>query len=142
MIIAVDVDGTCVTHAFPDLGKEIGAAPVLKELSDAGHRLVLWTMRSDKIDCDTSSDGTLHPNGGLYLTQAVEWFQSNEIALYGVNQNPDQGSWTHSPKAYAHVYIDDAALGAPLVYDPLICERPFVDWVATRAELVRIGALT
>lgn len=31
MIIAVDFDGTCVTHEFPYVGKEIGAAEVLKE---------------------------------------------------------------------------------------------------------------
>jgi hypothetical protein len=32
MIIAVDFDGTCVTHDFPHVGKDIGAVPVLKEL--------------------------------------------------------------------------------------------------------------
>lgn len=32
MIIAVDFDGTCVTHEFPRVGKDIGAVPVLKEL--------------------------------------------------------------------------------------------------------------
>lgn len=33
MIIAVDFDGTCVTHEFPRVGAEIGAAEVLKESS-------------------------------------------------------------------------------------------------------------
>lgn len=37
MIIAVDFDGTCVTHEFPRVGEEIGAAEVLKELTDKGH---------------------------------------------------------------------------------------------------------
>lgn len=32
MIIGIDFDGTCVKHAFPKIGEEIGAAPVLKEL--------------------------------------------------------------------------------------------------------------
>ena len=31
MIIAVDFDGTCVTHEFPRVGAEIGAAEVLKK---------------------------------------------------------------------------------------------------------------
>lgn len=38
MIIAVDFDGTCVTHEFPKVGEEIGAAPVLSgPFAVAGH---------------------------------------------------------------------------------------------------------
>ena len=33
MDIAIDFDGTCVTHEFPLVGKDIGAAPVLKALA-------------------------------------------------------------------------------------------------------------
>lgn len=50
MIIAVDFDGTCVTHEFPYVGKEIGAAEVLKELTDKGHKIILFTMRSQQLD--------------------------------------------------------------------------------------------
>lgn len=32
MVIAVDFDGTCVTHEFPKIGKDIGAIPVLRKL--------------------------------------------------------------------------------------------------------------
>ena len=32
MIIAIDFDGTCVTHDFPRVGSDIGAIPVLKNL--------------------------------------------------------------------------------------------------------------
>lgn len=32
-IIAVDFDGTVVTHAYPHIGNDIGAVPVLRELS-------------------------------------------------------------------------------------------------------------
>ena len=35
MEICVDFDGTCVTHEFPKVGKDIGAVPVLKKLVDA-----------------------------------------------------------------------------------------------------------
>ena len=45
MVIAVDFDGTCVTHDYPAVGKEIGAVPVLKALVQAGHKLILFTMR-------------------------------------------------------------------------------------------------
>ena len=48
--------------------------------------------------------------------------------LYGANENPSQKSWTNSPKVYAHMYIDDAALGCPLKMDLNLSDRPFVDW--------------
>lgn len=32
MDIVIDFDGTCVTHEFPLVGKDIGAVPVLKKL--------------------------------------------------------------------------------------------------------------
>ena len=44
--ICIDFDGTCVSHEFPEVGYDIGAAPVLKELVSNGHRLILFTMRS------------------------------------------------------------------------------------------------
>ena len=48
MYIAVDFDGTCVTHEYPNIGKDIGAVPVLKKLTDSGHKIILNTMRSGK----------------------------------------------------------------------------------------------
>ena len=47
MIICVDFDGTCVSHAYPDIGDDIGAIPVLKAMVEAGNLLILYTMRSD-----------------------------------------------------------------------------------------------
>lgn len=38
MIIALDFDGTAVTHEYPEIGKDIGAVPVLKELLEKGTR--------------------------------------------------------------------------------------------------------
>jgi len=130
MIIAVDFDGTCVTHDYPDVGKEIGAAPVLKRLTDAGHKIILWTTRS---------------NNDAYkfdLVAALYWFEDHDIPLYGINRNPKQ-DWSTSPKAYAQIYIDDAALGCPLKYDIRLSDRPFVDWKQVEKKLQRIfGGLT
>ena len=50
MEICIDFDGTCVTHDFPKVGKDIGAIPVLKKLIENGHNLILFTMRSDDQD--------------------------------------------------------------------------------------------
>lgn len=30
MIFCIDFDDTCVTHEYPNIGKDIGAIPVLK----------------------------------------------------------------------------------------------------------------
>ena len=111
LYIGIDFDGTCVTHEYPKVGKDIGAVPVLKKLTDSGHLLILNTMRS-----------------GKELDDAAQWFIDNDIPLYGVNENPSQKSWTLSPKVYAHLYIDDAALGCPTKFDPAVSDRPFVDW--------------
>jgi hypothetical protein len=111
MYIAIDFDGTCVTHEYPRVGKDIGAVPVLKKLTDSGHQLILNTMRS-----------------GKELVDAVQWFADNDIPLYGANENPTQKEWTLSPKVYAHLYIDDAALGCPLMFDHAVSNRPFVNW--------------
>ena len=43
MDIVIDFDGTCVTHEFPLVGKDIGAIPVLKKLVENGHNLILFT---------------------------------------------------------------------------------------------------
>ena len=124
-IICIDFDGTCVTHEFPDVGKDIGAVPVLKKLVKAGHQLILYTMRSEKNTLD----------------DATHWFANNDIPLYGINENPEQKSWTLSPKPFAHLYIDDSALGAPLKYDypGFILNRPFIDWEKVENVLLEQG---
>lgn len=123
--IAIDFDGTVVTHEYPNIGKNIGAIPVLKRLVREGHDLILFTMRS-----------------GDKLLDAVQWFKDNDIKLAGVQYNPTQGKWTTSNKCYAALYIDDAALGAPLVYEEAICDRPFIDWNKVELIMEEIGYLT
>lgn len=128
MTIIVDFDGTCVTHDFPRIGKDIGAVPILKKLVEKGHRLILFTMRSDRLEAKPVLDPTIQNVTGKFLTEAVQWFKDNEIELYGIQTNPTQKSWTTSPKAYAELMIDDSALGCPLKYNPELSEKMFVDW--------------
>lgn len=139
MIIAVDFDGTCVTHEFPKVGREIGAAPVLKALTDAGHQIILFTMRSYLDESlKTSIDGD--PIETCTLTDAINWFKKHDIPLFGVNENPTQKSWTSSPKPYAHYYIDDAGLGIPLMISSL-SKRPYVDWDLVKYHLHAKGLI-
>jgi hypothetical protein len=144
MDILIDFDGTCVTHDshnFPKVGKDIGAVPVLKELVSKGHRLILFTMRGTHTGDDVKSPitGSPTPNGGL--KEALAWFEENDIPLYGVQTNPTQAEWTNSPKAYGQLMIDDTALGAPLKYDPSMCDRPFIDWQEAYFYLKATGVL-
>ena len=147
MDICIDFDGTCVTHEFPNVGKDIGAAPVLKKLVEAGHNLILFTMRSSLKE-GTAKKGSLGYDNPKKITlktdvlhDAVRWFNKNKLPLYGINSNPNQKDWTASPKAYGQLYIDDAALGCPLILDKDICKRPFVDWKSVEALLILSGVI-
>jgi len=122
MTIAIDFDGTCTTHDYPNIGQEIGAIPVLKDLVDNGNKLILFTMRH-----------------GDELVAAQNWFEQNGIKLYGSQYNPSQKFWTKSNKCYAEMYIDDAALGCPLLHDKELSDRDFVDWVKVREILTQKG---
>lgn len=122
MKIAIDFDGTVVAHRYPNIGKDIGAVPVLKELIDKGHKLILNTMRS-----------------GKELEEAKEWFNENGIGLYSINHCPGQHIWTKSPKVHADLYIDDLALGIPLIKDPDE-KAPYIDWTIVR-ELLKEGGI-
>lgn len=128
LIIAVDFDGTCVEHDYPRVGRDVpGAVKVLKRLVANGHKLILWTMRSDSDDEKP-------------LTDADNWFASKGIPLYGINANPSQ-NWSQSPKAYANLYIDDAALGCPMRPSPTMGAREMVDWEAVEKWLEKEGVL-
>jgi hypothetical protein len=111
LVIAVDFDGTVVDHCYPYVGKDVPlAVETLLKLQEAGCRIILWTMRS-----------------GVFLQDAIDWFVDKGISLYGIQKNPTQQEWTDSPKAYAHIYIDDAAYGCPLIDLPDF-SRVCVDW--------------
>jgi hypothetical protein len=131
--INIDFDGTCVTHDYPKVGHDIGAVKVLKKLTDNGHKLILFTMRSDAPFPEV--DGKITTSG---LGDAINWFLDNDIPLYGVQKNPTQHGWTSSPKSYAKLMIDDSALGCPLKVDPKVSTRPFVDWLSVEKMLIQM----
>ena len=122
MIIAVDFDGTIVEHAYPQIGADIPEAiEWLVKLQEAGARLILWTMRD-----------------GARLAEAVDYCRERGVEWWGINSNPTQGSWSGSPKQYAHLYIDDAGVGCPLVRPER--RRAYVDWSVVGP--IAIAALT
>src|SRR5690606_20245312 len=122
------------------IGEDIGAISVLKELVDNGHKLILFTMRSDRAKGSFIGDN-YEVYGGDFLKQSVSWFEDNDIPLYGIQVNPTQHTWTTSPKAYGQLMIDDSALGTPLKVDEKLSDRPFVDWIKVREMLVERGLI-
>ena len=123
-VIAVDFDGTCVEHNYPAIGMDVeGAVEALRTLNKHGHRIILNTMRS-----------------GQRLEAAVRWFRDRKIELWAVNRNPEQEQWTTSPKVYADIYIDDSALGCPLIFLEGV-RRPVVNWSKVRQLLESDGMI-
>ena len=118
LVIAIDFDGTCVEHDYPAVGLDVeGAVETLRALNKRGHRLILFTMRS-----------------GEKLEAAERWFRDRKIELWAVNENPEQRSWTASPKVYADYYIDDSALGCPIMFIDGV-RHPVVNWSKVRTML-------
>lgn len=67
----------------PHIGKDIGAVPVLKELVDNGHQLILFTMR-----CDLLYNFGEEVKWFEYLDDAINWFKGHDIPFYGVQKKP------------------------------------------------------
>jgi len=123
--VAIDFDGTIVKHEYPKIGADIDAVFWLKQAVDLGAKLILHTMRS-----------------GEELEDAQAWLEEKGVELYALNSNPTQKHWTQSPKIYAHIYVDDAAIGIPLAAPAFDGERPFVNWILAGPMLIeRITAV-
>ena len=112
-------------HEYPKIGGDVpNAVSVLKKLNENQVRIILWTIRS-----------------GEFLQDAVNWFIKCDIEIWAVNKNPQQRFWSKTPKAYAPVYIDDAALGCPLKLPLDDTSRPFEDWFEIERLLEEIDNL-
>lgn len=138
MIIAVDFDGTIVEHLYPAIGQDVPyAIKTLADLIANGHKIILYTMRSDTEPTGKLPDNIKpYPKGRKPLTEAVDYLKARGIILYGVNENPTQKEWTSSPKVYADLYIDDSALGCPLKKS--LRGMTVVDWLAVRRKLIKL----
>lgn len=109
--IAVDFDGTCVDHRYPNVGQTAPyAVEALQYLQNSGRKLYLYTVR-----------------GSNHIQAAINWFAIHGIRLNGIQENPYQKTWTNSPKICADLYIDDRAFGAPLIHPPGF-HNPVINW--------------
>ncbi len=98
MTIAVDFDGTIVTHEYPKIGRDIPfAIDTLKRLQkDFQIILVMWTVREGRL-----------------LDEAVEYCRERGLEFYAVNANyPEENEREQQPrKLKADLFIDDRNLG-------------------------------
>lgn len=116
MIIAVDFDGTIVTHAYPRIGKPIPfAIDTLKRLQQEGHhQLILWTVREGEL-----------------LQEAIDYCKERGLEFYAVNSNyPEEKEEHHAPrKITADLWIDDKNLGGlpdwGIIYQMIKSGNPF-----------------
>jgi hydroxymethylpyrimidine pyrophosphatase-like HAD family hydrolase len=102
MIIAIDFDGTIVSHQYPDIGKAApGAAETIQYLYDKGYKLILWTCRygSDLVD----AVDFVHR-----LVPYVKWSGFNAPYV-------DAPFKSLGRKIYADFYIDDKSINIPMV---------------------------
>lgn len=114
--IAIDFDGTMVTHEYPQIGTEIdGAVENIKKLLMDGHRLILWTVREREL-----------------LDEALAWCEERGLVFYSVNSNFPEETLEEkhfSRKLQADIFIDDRSLGKlphwDTIYQMISSGRPF-----------------
>ncbi len=99
MTIAVDFDGTIVTHEYPAIGAERPfAIDTLKMLIADGHRLILWSVRE-----------------GQLLEDAINWCEERGVHFFAVNKDfPEENADAykdHSRKLKVDLFIDDRNVG-------------------------------
>lgn len=137
LIIGTDFDGTLVEHEYPNIGAPLPwAFETLRVLKKKGYRLMLWSMRGHP---DLERFPHLDIRTGEYipidtLQEAVDFCRDQGVEFDGVNESPEQ--FSTSAKQYAHIYIDDTALGCPLV-----APRK-VDWIEVIKLLISAGCLS
>ena len=97
--IAVDFDGTIVTHEYPKIGTELPfATDTLKMLIRDHHRLILWSVRE-----------------GQLLQDAIDWCKERGVEFWAVNKDYPEESESNnnhfSRKIKADYFIDDRNIG-------------------------------
>ena len=98
--IAVDFDGTIVTHEYPNIGSELPfATETLRMLIRDRHRLILWSVREGKL-----------------LQDAIDWCKERGVEFYAVNRDyPEERGMENNNhftrKVKVDYFIDDRGIG-------------------------------
>lgn len=97
-VFAIDFDGTIVTDKYPEIGDIIPEAlDGMNELKKYGHKIIIWTCRSDNK-----------------LVEMKDFLMVNNIPFDYINENcPVKVAYynNNSRKVGADYYIDDRMIG-------------------------------
>ena len=110
LIIAIDFDGTIVEDAYPNIGKPmIFAFETMRKLQSEGHRLILWTYRTEKK-----------------LKEAVDFCKQQGLEFYAINKSYPEEEFDGkiSRKINATFFVDDRNIGG------------FIGWTAVHKLLL------
>ena len=124
MIIAVDFDGTIVTHEYPRIGKPIPfAIETLRKLQQEDHhQIILWTVREGEL-----------------LQEAIDYCKAKGLEFYAVNSNyPEELDEHKAPrKINADLWLDDKNLGGlpdwGVIYHMVHSGQPYKPYKAENA---------
>lgn len=110
MDIIIDFVGTCVLHGFPNRCADVkGAQNVLEDLTQSGHRLILYTAKQDE-------------KNNKYV---ISWFRERGLKVSGTTENENDGD----------LFISNQYGDTPLWFNQFISDEPFVDWQKMREIL-------
>lgn len=131
MNIYLDFDGTVVEHDYPQIGSlNPNSLEVIKKLQDAGHNIILNTMR---VEFDDGS-----------MQEAIDFINLNKsIAGIKIQHQTEQKIYPprwNLDKIENDIFIDDIAPNIPLIKAPIVGGF-MVDWTEIEKQLRQKGIL-
>lgn len=123
-IIYLDFDGTVVEHQWPMIGEvNPNAIQVIKKLIEAGHTVILNTMRSE------FNDGSLE--------HSIEYLKTNGIDIESTTKKLHPRIYNLDEDI---IFLDDIGFKMPLC--PTLCGNfKMVDWNKVEADLIKKGII-
>ena len=118
IIIAIDFDGTIVSHKFPRIGDlMLNARKVINKLYNQGFYIIIWTCRGEKSLCEM-----------------IDFLSDAKILYHKINENApyEMIKFKPAPKIYYDILIDDRNIGGfvgwEYVYKILAAEYNLEKW--------------
>lgn len=122
MNIFLDFDGTVVEHDYPQIGKlNPNSLEVIKRLQDAGHTIILNTMR---VEFNDNS-----------LEETLNYFEINGIKIAKHTKFKKHPLRWDLDNLGNELYIDDIATNIPLIKSSIV-DGFMVDWVEIENQLI------
>jgi len=120
LTIYLDFDGTVVEHAYPELGAlNPRSFTVIRQLQNAGHRIILNTYRADL------ADGSLQAALNFLNDINNELLPITECTELKIQ--PPAWNWEKTLEE-GILYIDDVCDGTPMIPNIALPFGLMVDW--------------